>query len=122
MQRKRHNDQLAVTDFVRDEAAYDDPKAEAGEPRAIDQPRLEPRESKFRRPDAENSAANREADAGSENGHEACPEQAFGVGSNGYVADLRVMCGGCHWVCLDRVGVYNVKSGSLTISPPLSAD
>ena len=86
--RKRGDDQLAVADLVHDHAADDDAEAEAGEARAADGAELGAGEAEFRRPVVEDAAANGEADAGGENGHEAGPEEPFGIRDYAWVVGV----------------------------------
>ena len=79
VEQERGDDQLAVADLVDDEAADDDAETEAGEPRAADGAELRAGETELCGPVGQDAAANGEADAGGENGQEACPEQALGV-------------------------------------------
>jgi len=72
-------DELAVADLVHDDAADDDAEAEPGEPGAVDEADFQPGEVKGLHPVAEDGAADAEADAGRQDGHEACPQQAFCV-------------------------------------------
>ena len=90
VQHKRGDDQFAVADLVRDDAADDDAEAEAGEAGAADVAELRRREAELAAPVGENAAANGEADAGGKNGHETGQEQAFGVGRDSFVAGLNI--------------------------------
>ena len=76
------DDQLAVADLVHDHAADDDAEAEAGEPGAADGAELRAGEAESAAQLAKMPPRMREADAGGENGHEAGPQQAFGVRRN----------------------------------------
>ncbi len=79
MHHEGRDDQLAVADLVDDEAADDDAETEAGEAGAADGAELRAGEAELRGPRRQDAAANREADAGRENGQEACPQEALGV-------------------------------------------
>ena len=79
VEQERGDDQLAVADLVDHDAADDDAEAEAGEAGAADVAELRAGEAEFRGPIGEDAAADAEADARGENGHEACPQQALGV-------------------------------------------
>ncbi len=85
---ERQGDQFAVADLIHDDAADDDAEAEAGETRAADGAELRAGEAELLAPVIENAAANGEADAGGEDGHEAGPEQAFGVGRDAGVGGI----------------------------------
>ena len=79
--KKRRHDQLAVADLVDDDAADDDAEAETCESSAADRPELRTGEAELGRPVGEDAAADAEADAGFEDGQEASPQQALGVGA-----------------------------------------
>ena len=91
------DDQLAVADLVHDHAADDDAEAEAGEAGAADGAELRAGEAEFGGPVVEDAAADREADAGGENGHEAGPQQALGVRRDAFVATFTLPIVFCFW-------------------------
>ena len=74
------HDEFAVSDFIGNHTANNNSKAETGEPGSPDRAQLNGSETKFPAPVIQNSAANRETDARSEDRHEAGPEEAPGVG------------------------------------------
>ncbi len=79
MQQEGRDDQLAVADLVDDHAADDDAEAEAGETGAADGAELRAGEAELRGPVGQDAAADGEADARREDGHEAGPQEPLGV-------------------------------------------
>jgi hypothetical protein len=90
MQRKRCDDEFAVADLVANQTADDDAETESGEPSTADQADLRGGEAELACPVIEDAAADAEAHAGGEYGHEARPQQPLGVGCDGLVTDLNV--------------------------------
>ena len=82
VERERGDDQFAITDLIRDDARDDDAEAKAGKAGAADGAELRAGEAEVSGPIREDAAANGEADAGGENGHETREEQAFGIGGD----------------------------------------
>lgn len=76
---KGKGDELAVTDLVHNEATKDDAKAEAREASAADGSELGTGETVFLAPVVKDTSADGEADAGGQDGHEACPEEAHSI-------------------------------------------
>jgi hypothetical protein len=65
--------QFAVADFIDDQAAEDDAEAESGETGTANGSELSPSEAVLAGPVVKDASANREADPGCEDGHEAGP-------------------------------------------------
>src|SRR5439155_26880845 len=103
VKRESGDHELAIADLVANDAANNDAKTKARKSCAGDNAKLGAREPEFASPIVEDTTANRRADTSGENGEKAGPEQAFGVRGDGYVADFRVICGGCHFVWLGFV-------------------
>ena len=120
VQRKGDNNQLAVTDLVRNQAADDDSETEPGKARAVDQTGFQACEPKLGRPDVQNVSADRETDARSQNGHEAGEKKAFGIRCDGDIAHFCV----AHRSSVFEFcsAVHKVNDGSFTIAPPFKAD
>src|SRR5690349_20562162 len=87
MKRERGNDEFTVTDFVANDPANNDPKAEPGEPRAIDVAKLLAGEAEVSTPVRQNAAADAKADSSSQDRHEACEKQPFCVRNDCFVTD-----------------------------------
>src|SRR5262249_28065730 len=82
VERKGDDDQFAVANLVSDDAANDDAETEAGEAGPADVAQFGGGKSEFSSPVVEDAAANREAHAGGQDGHEAGPEKPFCVGGS----------------------------------------
>jgi hypothetical protein len=100
VKREGGNHQLAVANLVAHHATDDDAEAESRETGAANRAQLGPGEAIFAGPIVENTAADAEAHPGGKDCHKARPQQPFGVGNDGLVADLNVThrcesTGGC---------------------------
>src|SRR5262245_28995468 len=82
MEQERNDDQRAISDFVADDAADDDAKAESREASAADIAQLVGSKSVFGTPVVKESAADREADAGGKDRHEPAPQQPISIGGH----------------------------------------
>ena len=87
MQGKGHHNQPSVANFVNDDTANDDPKAETGKTSSTNRPKLESRESVFTAPVVKNSTTDGKTNPRGKDRHETSPKQALCVGSN-----LRISC------------------------------
>ncbi len=73
------DNELAVTDLVRDHTTNDDAEAESSETGTADQSQLATGESVFARPVVENTATDGKTYAGSQDGHKARPQQPHAI-------------------------------------------
>jgi hypothetical protein len=78
------HDEFAIAEFIREQTADQNDQAEAGQSAAGNSSKFRAGEAELAAPVAENATANGEADTGGENGHEAGPKQATGVGSDSF--------------------------------------
>ena len=79
VEQERQDDELAVADFIHHDATQDDAEAKAVEAHAADGTELSAGEAELLGPVVKDAAADGEADAGGQDGHEAGPEKSHSI-------------------------------------------
>src|SRR5256885_725735 len=78
------HEELAIAGVIGEQTADQNDKSEAGQSAAGNGAKFRAGEAELAAPVAENATANGEADTSGKDGHEACPKQATGVGSDSF--------------------------------------